>query len=74
MVLVKITYLYCDGDSVDCETSDGAADHAIHPKVTGSEQRAFFKRSRGWIRRNGKDLCPACQLASAATTEHTGDK
>lgn len=70
MVLVRITYLYCDGESVDCETSDGAVDNSIHPKTTGTEQREFY-RKKGWIRKNGKDLCPACQ-ASAATTESRG--
>jgi hypothetical protein len=49
--------VFCDGDTLGChgwiaETNDGAA---------AARRQA---REAGWVRREGRDLCPSCKDAA----------
>lgn len=51
MSIRRLSYLACDSCLGICDDSD--KDTAVQARLVG--------KSRGWVRRNGRDLCPRCQ-------------
>lgn len=70
MSIIKLSYLYCDGEN--CQHRDGTGQEPFNidpmPGDTASDIRAGAKEI-GWVRRKGKDYCPYC-----ATSEPSGDR
>jgi len=59
----KVTYLYCDGDSEQCETSDKEACSAEMGVCTIATYRKAMVGS-GWLFKKGnKAYCPSCRKA-----------
>ncbi len=59
----KVIYLYCNGNSPDCEYEGIEANSGDSPADTIAEYKEIMKSS-GWLFKKGnKAYCPACRQA-----------
>jgi len=56
MTYSKDIYLYCDGDSDDCEVNYG-----VQIRFTTATKARKNAKQDGWVYLNGEDYCPECK-------------